>query len=449
MTAEAWQIVFFTIEVSALSTLLILPSGIAIAWLIARREWPGKSLVETIVMLPLFVPPVATGFVLLMLFGRHGPLGSILQRGAGIDIVFTWRAVVLAGAVMSFPLLVRTAQSAFQEVNTRFEDIARTLGAGEWRVFSTISLPLALPGVTAGTVLAFRAGDGGIRGHGCCRRDDSAPDDDDFISDLPKYPARPRLGRRCLCSSSRSASSSSLSYADSLSQGERRTVSLRLHGIRLPLTSFTLEVDATFARPIVGIFGPSGAGKTSLLDLIVGLRRATAGTVELGDTVLSDAGASLHLPPRVRRIGYVPQDLALFPHLSVRANLVYGYQAPRSENEVFTLEHVSEVMEITPLFGRNVTTLSGGEQQRVAFARAILSVPRLLLLDEPMSSLDSRLKRRLIPFLHRIRDEFRIPLIYVTHDAGELASLCDEIILLERGRVIDRGLPRDVLPESQ
>ena len=226
-------------------------------------------------------------------------------------------------------------------------------------------------------------------------------------------------------------------------------MSLRLQGVRLSLASFTLEVDATFARPIVGIFGSSGAGKTSLLDLIAGLRRPTAGMVELGGTVLSDASASLHLPPRLRRIGYVPQDLALFPHLSVRANLVYGYQASIPENGLFTLEHVSEVMEIAPFFGRNVTTLSGGEQQRVAFARAILSVPRLLLLDEPMSSLDSRLKQRLIPFLLRIRDEFRIPLIYVTHDAGELSSLCDEIVLLEKGRVIDRGSPRDVLPESQ
>ena len=232
-------------------------------------------------------------------------------------------------------------------------------------------------------------------------------------------------------------------------KAERRAVSLRLQGVRLSLASFTLEVDATFDRPIVGVFGPSGAGKTSLLDLIAGLRRPTAGMVELGGTVLSDASASLHLPPRLRRIGYVPQDLALFPHLSVRANLVYGYQASIPENGLFTLEHVSEVMEIAPFFGRNVTTLSGGEQQRVAFARAILSVPRLLLLDEPMSSLDSRLKQRLIPFLLRIRDEFRIPLIYVTHDAGELASLCDEIVLLEKGRLIDRGSPKDVLPESQ
>jgi molybdate transport system permease protein len=155
MTAEAWQIVFFTIEVSALSTLLILPVGIAVAWVIARRNWPGKSVVETVALLPLFVPPVATGLLLLMLFGRRGPLGSVLQRGLGLEIVFTWRAVVLACAVMSFPLLVRTAQSAFQEVNTRLEDIARTLGASEWRVFGTISLPLAMRGIVAGAVLAF------------------------------------------------------------------------------------------------------------------------------------------------------------------------------------------------------------------------------------------------------------------------------------------------------
>jgi molybdate transport system permease protein len=154
MTGEAWQIVFFTIKISALSTLLILPFGIAIAWLIARRDWPGKAIVETVVMLPLFVPPVATGLILLMLFGRKGPLGSTLNR-LGIETVFTWRAVVIACAVMSFPLLVRAAQTAFQEVNTRFEDIARTLGANEWRVFGTISLPLAARGIVAGAVLAF------------------------------------------------------------------------------------------------------------------------------------------------------------------------------------------------------------------------------------------------------------------------------------------------------
>ena len=222
-------------------------------------------------------------------------------------------------------------------------------------------------------------------------------------------------------------------------------MSLQLRNIRLPLADFALETDAMFDRPITGIFGPSGAGKTSLLDLIAGLRRPVAGAVQLDDKVIFDAADRLNLPPRLRRIGYVPQDLALFPHLKVRANLLYGYRPALIENELFMLGHVAEVMEITPLLQRNVTTLSGGEQQRVAFARAILSAPRLLLLDEPMSSLDSRLKKRLIPFLLRIRDEFRIPLIYVTHDAGELVALCDEVLMLERGRLIGRGSPADVL----
>lgn len=222
-------------------------------------------------------------------------------------------------------------------------------------------------------------------------------------------------------------------------------MSLQLHNIRLALAGFTLEIDATFDCPMSGIFGPSGAGKTSLLDLIAGLRRPLTGSVKLGEKVLFDADASVHLLPRRRRIGYVPQDLALFPHLSVRANLIYGYRADAANNELFTLGHVTEVMEIEQLLERDVTTLSGGEQQRVAFARSILSAPRLLLLDEPMSSLDQRLKTRLIPFLQRIRGEFGIPLIYVTHDARELAALCEEVFVLESGRVVQRGTPADVL----
>jgi molybdate transport system permease protein len=155
MSGEVWQTVLFTLKVSAVSTLLILPIGIALAWLLARRDWPGKALIETAVMLPLFIPPVATGLLLLMLFGRRGPLGSVLESGLGIEIIFTWRAVVLACAVMSFPLLVRAAQVAFDEVNPRLEQIARTLGASEWRVALTISIPLAARGVIAGAVLAF------------------------------------------------------------------------------------------------------------------------------------------------------------------------------------------------------------------------------------------------------------------------------------------------------
>jgi molybdate transport system permease protein len=154
MTWGDWGIVGFTLRVAALSTALIVPLGLLVAWLLARFEWRGKSLVETAVMLPLVMPPVATGLLLLKVFGRRHVLGRLLDR-AGIEIVFTWRAVVIAMMVMSFPFLVRGCRVAFEEVNVRMEQIARTLGASEWRVFRTITLPLAVRGITGGVVLAF------------------------------------------------------------------------------------------------------------------------------------------------------------------------------------------------------------------------------------------------------------------------------------------------------
>lgn len=155
MTPEIWQITWFTAAVSALSTLLILPFGVALAWLLARRDWRGKSLVETVVALPLVMPPVATGLILLKLFGQRGPVGGFLENTLGLEIVFTWRGVVIATAVMSFPLLVRAARVAFEGVSPRLEQVARTLGAKPWRVFVTITLPLAMRGLIAGAVLAF------------------------------------------------------------------------------------------------------------------------------------------------------------------------------------------------------------------------------------------------------------------------------------------------------
>ncbi|RRJ96991.1 molybdate ABC transporter permease subunit [Opitutaceae bacterium TAV4] len=152
---ETLHVTLFTLGVAALSTLLILPPGVALAWLLARRAWPGKTLVETVVALPLVIPPVATGLILLKLFGRRGPLGHFLENTLGVEIVFTWKAVVIATAVMSFPLFVRTARVAFEEIDTRLEHAARTLGAGPWDAFFTVTLPLALRGLVAGGVLSF------------------------------------------------------------------------------------------------------------------------------------------------------------------------------------------------------------------------------------------------------------------------------------------------------
>jgi molybdate transport system permease protein len=155
MSTEAWQIVWFTSWVAALSTAVIVPIGLLLAWWLARYEWTGKSVVETILSLPLVMPPVATGLLILHFVGRRGVIGRFFHEQLGMDIAFTWRAVVIAMAVMSLPLLVRSARVAFEGVNLRLEQIARTLGGTNPRVFFTITLPLARRGIIAGIVLAF------------------------------------------------------------------------------------------------------------------------------------------------------------------------------------------------------------------------------------------------------------------------------------------------------
>ncbi|MCA1563932.1 MAG: molybdate ABC transporter permease subunit [Acidobacteria bacterium] len=148
------QMVLFTVAMALLATLLIVAPGVWLAWILARRRFRGRTIIETFVSLPLVMPPVAVGLILLELLGRRGPIGRLLDE-VGIEIVFTWKAVVIVMAVMGFPLLVRTARGGFEQVNRRYEEIAATLGAAPLRVFATISLPLAAPGVIAGAVLGF------------------------------------------------------------------------------------------------------------------------------------------------------------------------------------------------------------------------------------------------------------------------------------------------------
>jgi molybdate transport system permease protein len=154
LSPETWQVTFFSLGVGLLSTLLILPFGIALAWLFARKEWPLKSVLETIVLLPLVMPPVSTGLILLKAFGRRSPLGQWLYE-RGVEIVFNWKGVLIAMAVMSFPLLVRTVRTSFADVNPRLEQIAATLGASPVRIFFVITVPLGFKGIVAGSLLAF------------------------------------------------------------------------------------------------------------------------------------------------------------------------------------------------------------------------------------------------------------------------------------------------------
>jgi molybdate transport system ATP-binding protein len=190
------------------------------------------------------------------------------------------------------------------------------------------------------------------------------------------------------------------------------------------------------------IFGPSGAGKTSLLEIIAGLRNARCDLIRFKETTFADASETL--PVRRRKIGYVPQDDSLFPHFDVRRNLLYG-RPPGSNNPAFSLKHVTQFLQIEPLLQRDVQRLSRGERQRVTIGRALLSEPQLLLLDEPLTGLDGDLREAILGQLRVLPNEFNLPMLYVTHDRAEAIELCDEVLLIERGKIIARGMPGELL----
>ena len=197
------------------------------------------------------------------------------------------------------------------------------------------------------------------------------------------------------------------------------------------------QLDAAFSmdQPVTAICGPSGSGKTSILSIIAGLRRPDQGTIRLGKRLLEDRSAGIHLAPEKRRIGYVFQDQLLFPHLNVRHNLLYGWKRRPRGMESVDYRRVGEVLELTDLADRYPHTLSGGQRQRVALGRALLSAPELLLLDEPLVSLDAPLKDRVLDYVEQVLKEWNIPTLYVTHDMRDVKRLAQQVILLEQGQV--------------
>ena len=211
------------------------------------------------------------------------------------------------------------------------------------------------------------------------------------------------------------------------------------------LGEFELRCSAAFGPGITAVFGPSGSGKTTLLNCVAGLARPDRGEIEvLGRTVYSSS-RRVNVPPERRGIGYVFQDSALFPHLSVRENIRYGHRLTPEAGRVVSLERVVDLLRLEPLMDRGVLDLSGGEGQRVALARALAASPRLLLLDEPISSLDLAFRGLILRYLKQVRDELSIPMVYVSHSMSEVMALADDVLALRDGAQIAQGRPSTVL----
>jgi molybdate transport system ATP-binding protein len=213
------------------------------------------------------------------------------------------------------------------------------------------------------------------------------------------------------------------------------TLAIRLrHGF----PGFKLDVDILAEAGVTALFGRSGAGKTTIVNAVAGLLRPDEGRITLGPVTLLDTARGVFVPPHRRRIGYVFQDARLFPHMTVRQNLLYGRRFARGAAGP-DLAQIADLLGIASLFDRRPGTLSGGEKQRTALGRAILAAPRLLLMDEPLAALDEARKAEILPYLERLRDDLRLPILYVSHALAEVARLADTIVLIEAGRVTCAG----------
>jgi molybdate transport system permease protein len=446
---------WISLETAGAATAATFVLGIAAAWGMSRWRSPARGLVDGLLTLPLVLPPTVVGYFLLLIFGRQSAVGRVLEQ-IGMTVVFSWPATVIAATVVAFPLMYRTALGAFEQVSPNLLGAARTLGASEWRILRSVILPLARPGILAGTVLAFARAlgefgatlmfAGNIPG-----RTQTMPvaiffaaEGGDFhgamlwvsltgalslasIAAL-HYFGRPRRPR------GKTPAPDPVSTPPIAAAPPARRSDLAVD-VRKRHAGFQLDVKFANAGRALGVLGASGSGKSMTLRAIAGLENPDDGRIVLNGRVLFDSGARVSLSPAARRVGIVFQDHALFPHLTVRQNIAFGGQDPREW---------ARVARVDDLLDRYPDELSGGQQQRVALARALAMRPDALLLDEPFSALDPHLRRRLEEDLRALLASYPGAVVLVTHDRNEAFRMCEELAILSNGRVDAAGPRHDL-----
>lgn len=473
-----------TFSAAMIATLIALLCGVPLAYLLARSDFPGKALVEGVINLPIVIPHSAAGIALLMVFGRRGSLGAAFDA-LGVQFVSARPGIVLAMLFVSMPYLVSAARESFEAVDVRLEYVARTLGATPWYAFRTIALPIAARGILSGALLMWARGISefgavvilafhpmvipvllyerfeafGLRAaqpvaslviaiclmlFGLVRvvagpRSRSAGDGVQTRRDLGVNSRF--ISRRALDA----LASTAEPYGDAVltdSNSGQHGSSVHLRNLEVSVEEFELRGVNLHVQPgeYLVILGPTGAGKTVLLETIAGLRAPRSGEI------LVDGVDITRLPCEVRNVGFVYQDYALFPHMTVAQNIAYGLAVRHVASRVqrARVTQLAQTLGIGHLLDRMPATLSGGEQQRVALARALIVHPRLLLLDEPLSALDPRMRedlQRELAWLHRRTGMTKI---HITHDFEEAVALADRIAIVSDGEIVQVGTPEEV-----
>jgi molybdate transport system permease protein len=434
----------------------------------SARAW--RAWIDGVLTLPLVLPPTVVGFFLLLLLGRRSPVGQLLER-VGVTIVFSWPATVIAATVVAFPLMYRTTLGAFEQVNPTLLDAARTLGASESVVFRRVLLPMAGPGVLAGTVLAFaRAlGEFGatlmLAGNIPGRTETmplaifSAAEGGDMrmaylwvalivVISLAIIRLL-NFGHGSLSKSRRGLPAAveiapvTAAPLPCLARNEQTDLRLQAD-LAKELDGFTLEIKLATSGGAVGLLGASGAGKSMTLRMIAGIVDPTRGRIQLNGRVLFDSATGQNIPAARRRIGVVFQDYALFPRMTVAENIGFGLLGRPEQERRRLVQEQLERMHIGELADQLPSEISGGQRQRVAIARCMATEPDALLFDEPFAALDPHLRRQTEEQLRETLTGYDGAVLFVTHDMEEAFRFCSDLLVLDHGKVIASGPKHDL-----
>ncbi len=443
--------VWLSVATSLTATLITCVCGTALAGWRLRRSGVVFAVLDGFFILPLVLPPTVVGFLLLLLFGRNGPLGRALWT-LGVSVVFSWPATVIAATVVSFPLMYITARASLEQVDSDCLDAARTLGASEWRVFRRVALPLAAPGLIAGTVLSFARAFGEFGATLMLAGD--IPGKTETLP-LAIYFAveageTMRAVEWCVIDVMLSLFLLFVLYAWTHKQFPARArrsawVKMGLEvDIEKQLESYTLRVSFRANDKPLSILGASGAGKSMTLRCVAGLERPDRGRIVLNERVLFDSEKKIDLPARERRVGIVFQKYALLPNLTVEQNIGFGLdQLSQADRDAKVQKYVGDA-HLQGLEKRLPEQISGGEQQRVALARALAVDPEALLLDEPLSALDTYLRQQVERQLALTLAASCGTTLFVTHNIDEAYRIGSEMLVLSRGEVVASGPKRQI-----
>lgn len=463
---------WISLKTATIALIIIFFLGITAAyWMLGYRgRW--KSLIEGVFVAPLILPPTVLGFILLLLFGKNGPLGQLLDL-FNFRIVFTWYAAVITATVVAFPLMYKTTLGAFEQVDANLLQVARTLGASEGKIFWRLLLPLSFPGVLAGLTLAFARALGEFGA--TLMLAGNIPGQTQTIPmaiffaveagamteawiwvfiiilislsgiiavNLWQSQRKQQLGRL--------GESKPNEMEDWLPSWEGRDFALLAAenhhyrdkiglfvDIEKYLPGFNLSVTFNCQNQPLGLLGASGSGKSLILRSLAGVETPSRGRIVLNGRILFDSEKGINLPSRQRHIGFVVQNYALFPHLTVAENIAFSL--PKNLSKKVIKQQIANQLELVQLLGmenRYPHQLSGGQQQRVAIARALASRPEALLLDEPFSALDTHLRAQLERQMIKTLSNYDGVTIFVTHNMDEAYRICENLLVMEKGRAI-------------